>query len=304
MTHQIALNELLQKTSRSFALTIPLLPEPTRQAVAVAYLLFRIADTFEDATHWAREKRIEALSEFIELMLDSDTPTVERAAVRWLRDPPLAHSGYLELLRSAPRVLEWHRELASSSRDAISEHLIRTARGMSTWTARTDPSGSLCLRTLGELREYCYTVAGIVGELLTELYLDGESGLDPVATGLRERSTSFGEGLQLVNILKDAQSDAAEGRIYLPRELPLGDVYALARQDLATALEYCELLRHAGAHVGVVAFNALNARLALETLRVLHHQGSGSKLSRHELEHLTRDVMHSINSGGSLAPMT
>jgi len=41
---------LLQKTSRTFALAIPLLPEPTRTAVGAAYLLFRVADTFEDAT--------------------------------------------------------------------------------------------------------------------------------------------------------------------------------------------------------------------------------------------------------------
>jgi len=44
--------ELLEKTSRTFALSIPVLPEPTRRQVMIAYLLFRIADTFEDAAHW------------------------------------------------------------------------------------------------------------------------------------------------------------------------------------------------------------------------------------------------------------
>ena len=44
------MDHLLEKTSRTFALTVPLLPEPTRCEVTVAYLLFRVADTLEDAT--------------------------------------------------------------------------------------------------------------------------------------------------------------------------------------------------------------------------------------------------------------
>ena len=62
------LDDLLLKTSRTFALAIPLLPEPTRAAVGVAYLLFRIADTFEDATAWPRTQRIEALERFVEVL--------------------------------------------------------------------------------------------------------------------------------------------------------------------------------------------------------------------------------------------
>ena len=41
------LDQLLVETSRTFALAIPLLPEPTRRTVSVAYLLFRAADTLE-----------------------------------------------------------------------------------------------------------------------------------------------------------------------------------------------------------------------------------------------------------------
>ncbi|MBK7863440.1 MAG: squalene/phytoene synthase family protein, partial [Archangiaceae bacterium] len=58
------LDDLLVKTSRTFALAIPMLPEPTRREVSVAYLLFRIADTFEDATTWPRAERIAALGDF------------------------------------------------------------------------------------------------------------------------------------------------------------------------------------------------------------------------------------------------
>src|SRR5947209_19807543 len=64
-TYQPAgLRPLLQKTSRTFALSIPLLPEPLQTEVAVAYLLFRIIDTFEDAVRWAPGRRAKALGLF------------------------------------------------------------------------------------------------------------------------------------------------------------------------------------------------------------------------------------------------
>src|SRR5580704_9021344 len=98
------IDDLLQRTSRTFALAIPLLPEPTRNQVGVAYLLFRIADTFEDAVLWTRERRLEALDRFVEL-LDQDPTAAEALAAECLREPPLEHAGYRELLARMPLVL-------------------------------------------------------------------------------------------------------------------------------------------------------------------------------------------------------
>ena len=56
-TEELRLDRLLAETSRTFALTIPLLPEPTRRETTVAYLLFRIADTLEDATLWGAARK-------------------------------------------------------------------------------------------------------------------------------------------------------------------------------------------------------------------------------------------------------
>jgi farnesyl-diphosphate farnesyltransferase len=302
MSEHDELQHLLQKTSRTFALTIPLLPEPTRQQVGVSYLLFRIIDTFEDATHWKPERRLEALAEFVCLMEDADPRQAAASAARWTVEPPLDHAGYLELLRLTPRVLEWHRALQPDAREQIRRHLIRTANGMAEFVACTNGEGVLLLETLQELRDYCFAVAGIVGEMLTELYLLGGPQLESVAAELRARAVPFGEGLQLVNILKDAQPDAAEGRVYLPRQLTLAEVFLLAHDDLVTAVEYTELLRSGQADFGVVAFNALNARLALATLRVLNDQGLGSKLTRLQLTGLAVDVMRSIKAGASLFP--
>ena len=82
---------------------------------------------------------------------------------------------------------------------------------MAGYVGRTE-RGNLVLTDLEDLKNYCYFVAGIVGEMLTELFLLGRPTLSGVAAFLRGRAAAFGEALQLVNILKDAAGDAAEGR--------------------------------------------------------------------------------------------
>src|SRR5580700_1817276 len=62
------IDRLLLRTSRTFALAIPQLPDPLRREVGVAYLLFRVADTFEDATRWPRADRLAALADFERLL--------------------------------------------------------------------------------------------------------------------------------------------------------------------------------------------------------------------------------------------
>lgn len=302
MTNETELQELLQRTSRTFALTIPLLPQPLRSEVGIAYLLFRVIDSFEDATLWAPQDRVHALEEFGPLLRDPELQHARAASERWVREPPLEHAGYLELIERLPEVLAWYSMLRPAARDHIRQHLVRTARGMAEFVARTDGHGALRLETIQDLRDYCFVVAGIVGELLTELYVLGSPQLAKVAPELRERAPLFGEGLQLVNVLKDLQPDAEEGREYLPRDVALDDVFELAHADLLAALEYTEILREANADLGVVKFNALNARLALATLRELSDRGPGAKLTRVQLRGVTEDVLRSIHDGASLFP--
>ncbi|HEX4510139.1 MAG TPA: squalene/phytoene synthase family protein [Burkholderiaceae bacterium] len=293
-----ALQALLQKTSRTFALTIPMLPQPLRVEIGVAYLLFRIIDTFEDATAWAPAERKKALSDFGALLADDCTDSTARAAAEgWLRRPPVDHDGYRELLAETPRVLGWYRHLSAPARAQMRTHVERSAQGLSRFVDRADAAGVLKLDTMADLHDYCYVVAGIVGEMLTELFVLGDAHLNGVADQLRARAVAFGEGLQLVNILKDANADAVDGRTYLPRQAPLGEVFLLARADLRQAAEYIETLRAAGADRGLVAFNALNASLAIATLRLLRDKGLGSKLTRPQVAGLAAHVAHALDVG-------
>ncbi|MFQ5527288.1 MAG: squalene/phytoene synthase family protein [Thermoanaerobaculia bacterium] len=292
------LQDLLAKTSRTFALAIPQLPQPTLREVTIAYLLFRIADTFEDASVlWKRPRRLGALEAFDQLLA---TPSVERAsgcAEDWLREPPSDHEGYLELLSEAQLVLAALLDLSPPARAAIVEHTRRTAQLMAEFVAHADGGGVLRLRDLDDLRAYCYAVAGIVGEMLTELFLLGGEDLAGSADYLRERASAFGEGLQLVNILKDSASDEIEGRSFLPSTVDRGEIFALARTDLQAATEYSRELQRAGAKAGVVAFTALPVELAWATLDRVEEQGPGSKITREEVFALYAEVHGAIGEG-------
>lgn len=291
------LDDLLEKSSRTFALSIPLLPEPTRREVTVAYLIFRIADTFEDSTRWPRAERIGALEEFMELVRHRDREAERDRAGRWAREVPTDHDGYVRLLENVPFVLGHYHGLRPDAREHIEEHIGRTARGMAGFVSRTGDDGELRLHDLEDLRHYCYTVAGIVGEMLTELFLLDRPELEPVAADLRERASAFGEGLQLVNVLKDSSVDRREGRVYLPGGVSRDDVFALARRDLEAAAAYTRALHDAGGDRGLVAFNALPIQLAWATLDTVEEEGPGSKITRAQVWSIVEGVEQALDEG-------
>src|SRR5262249_36113847 len=252
----VSLEDLLEKTSRTFALSIPVLPEPTRREVMIAYLLFRIADTFEDASHWPPDARIAAIADFNVLLRSYSREKAEALARDWVRREVAHHAGYQELMAEVPFVLDAFFALSPGAIEPIRTHVLRSAEGMASIVSRTR-EGALTLHSIPELQGYCYIVAGIVGEMLSELFLLDRPGLAGIGRFLRERAATFGEALQLVNILKDSAVDAEEGRSYLPAEVPKSDVFALARKDLGVAGEYIRALQSANAPRGLIEFTAL-----------------------------------------------
>ncbi|MDX1644211.1 MAG: squalene/phytoene synthase family protein [Thermoanaerobaculia bacterium] len=278
------IEDLLVRTSRTFALAIPLLPEPTCHEVTVGYLLFRIADTFEDASvHWEREQRQRALGEFAELLRQPSPRAAADLVPGWTEPPPSEHDGYVELVADTPLVVAAFLALAPAARETIARHTVRTAERMASFVERADARGNLRLEDLDDLRAYCYAVAGIVGEMLTELFVLGSPELQGSRQFLSERAAEFGEGLQLVNILKDSASDATEGRFYLPADVRRSQIFALARHDLGRAAEYVLELQENGGPDGVVAFTALPVELARATLDRVEKRGPGAKLTRPEV---------------------
>lgn len=289
------LESLLKATSRTFALCIPLLPQPTRLEITIAYLLFRIADTFEDAAEWTIGERVDALGAFCGLLHDPDLDKARSLAASWAAMRPSSHAGYLELLEATPAVIEAWRSLSATSSEIIRSHVIRSAEGMAGIVKRTSEGGNLQLNDVDDLRHYCYIVAGIVGEMLTELFLLTSERLAVVAHELRARSALFGEALQLVNILKDADSDRAEGRVYIPPSADRAEVFALARRDLGSATEYTLMLQKRAAPRGIIAFAALPVQLASATLERVEKLGPGAKVGRPLVFRIVRNLERALD---------
>lgn len=281
------LDDLLLRTSRTFALSIPRLPSPLREEVGIAYLLFRVADTLEDAESWGRERRLRELSTFRQLLAGQGDPLA--AAARWRASAPSNHGGYLDLLEAFPRLLEAANALEPAARSIVFHHAGRTAEGMERFLAQASPEGRLQLESAEALGAYCYVVAGIVGELLTDLFLLREP-LSAVEGTLRRAAISFGEGLQLVNILKDASDDAKQGRVYLPSDLPLARIFDRARTGLVEARAYVRTLQNADVSRGVVEFCALPVLLAEATLEELEAHGPGATVGRERVAAIVQRV--------------
>ena len=290
------LEDLLVKTSRTFALSIPQLEGGTRQQVTLSYLLLRIADTLEDAAAWSREQRVEALFRFADLLSDSVDGAAEAVVESWLEDPPSHHEGYLELLEATGQVLSAYEALDPAARSVIGRHVRRTSVGMAHIVRRADRDGEFRLAGIPDLRDYCYVVAGIVGEMLTELFLLG-APLAPVAEALRRRAATFGEALQLVNILKDSTADAVEGRTFIPSVRDRRLAFELARADLLISGEYVDHLQSAGAPRGYLGFTGLPVRLAWATLDRVEERGPGSKLTRPEVATLVAAMHADLDAG-------
>lgn len=287
--------DLLERSSRTFALAIPLLPQPTLREVTVAYLLFRIADTFEDASVlWDQQRQLQALEAFDRLLIEESPSRARALAESCLAEPPTEHAGYLELLAEIPGVLDAWGNLSEEARRATGRHTRRTIELMAGFVRRTDADGTLRLADVEDLRHYCYAVAGIVGEMLTELFLLERPHLEKIAGYLRERAARFGEALQLVNILKDSASDATEGRNYLPVGVERSEIFVLARSALGAAAEYCRALQRAGGPDGIVAFTTLPVELAWATLDTVERDGPGAKITREQVFAFYEEVLAAL----------
>jgi farnesyl-diphosphate farnesyltransferase len=290
---QKLVESLLVRNSRTFALTIPLLPENLRRQVGVAYLLFRIADTIEDGVRidqLRKRKLFAVLSDSL-----TDPGPGDAAFVDLCREHPPHHDDACgELLESLPRVLSVVRHDPVPC-ELICERVRESIEAMQRFTSAGGRMGNVRLKSMVELRKYCYSVAGIVGELLTQLFLVDNPGLDKIRDELFRRASVFGEGLQLVNILKDSDDDMKEGRLFVPVGIPRQLLFELAREDLVAAQEYIELLSTHGASPGVIRFNQLPVSLARETLKCVESAGPGSKVSRERVDEIVNQVLSDSN---------
>ncbi|MSR15249.1 MAG: squalene/phytoene synthase family protein [Gammaproteobacteria bacterium] len=206
--------QILQGVSRTFALTIPVLPPPLYRTVSNAYLLCRIADTIEDDANLS----FAAKREFSELFLAGVRGANDGSQFgSSLSDVLAPHNSAAErdLITNTARVLRITHSLNATQRDALARCVQVMLEGMVFYQGQETLDG---LADQQAMDRYCYYVAGVVGEMLTELFCEYSPSMRTRHAELMRLGVSFGQGLQMTNILKDIWEDRARGACWLPRD--------------------------------------------------------------------------------------
>ncbi|BDS05008.1 farnesyl-diphosphate farnesyltransferase [Oceaniferula spumae] len=230
--------KILKDVSRSFYLSMRLLPKAMREPISLGYLLARASDTLADTTELDPELRADLLGGFQEVLHGADrAPWLERIQSEVI--PKQQHEGEKCLLENLAGVFAWLDTLiADSGQPTEVEHYAAPGerlslgarqhaailtvmghilRGQSLDIQRFELRNDFRFTLDSELEEYCYLVAGCVGEFWTEIGFISLGNFAKVEAGKLNRwGANYGKGLQLINILRDLPNDLKAGRCYLP----------------------------------------------------------------------------------------
>jgi farnesyl-diphosphate farnesyltransferase len=249
-SNQVYQDRILPHVSRTFALTIPQLPPGLRTAVTCAYLLCRIADTIEDEPALSPPETLAFLQRFSAVLAGSGEPAqLAREIGRRLTDRTLGTER--DLVNNMDRVIAVMAGLNEPQRAAIQRCVELMCYGMPRFQFTASLKG---LAASNDLDDYCYYVAGVVGEMLTDLFCDYSPEIARHRAAMSAVAASFAQGLQMTNILKDVWEDRSRGACWLPQ-----DVFARHGVDLAAVSSepydprfgagYRELIAVAHAHL-------------------------------------------------------
>lgn len=301
------LNDLLKNVSRSFYLTLRVLPAAVRSQIGLAYLLARATDTVADTEVISVEERLETLRRLRERISGESNQALNL---------PLRGTGPEQvLLQSIESIFEIFATFSPSDQQHIRELLETITGGQELDLVRFGKATErniVALAAPDELDDYTYRVAGCVGEFWTRMC---RAHLFPNATlddkFLFENGVRFGKGLQLVNILRDIPRDLRNGRCYVPfsqlaeaglqpRDLlnsasesrfrPIYDRWlALAESHLRAGWEYTNALPRSAARVRLAcAWPILIGLRTLNRLKVepILDPDRRIKVSRPEVRHI------------------
>ena len=313
--------QILVHVSRTFALTIPQLPGDLRRAVTTAYLLCRIADTIEDEASLSGARKLHYLTCFSKVAASTaDAAALAAELTPLLSEKTLSHER--DLVANMDRVMRVCRSLDPRAQQAIGRCVEIMCVGMHHYQRSASTQG---LPRLTDLDSYCYHVAGVVGEMLTDLFCAYSPRIAVHGATLRRLAPSFGQGLQMTNILKDQWEDRSRGACWLPQDVfarrgfdldllrardeegfrdSLQELIGIAHGHLRHALSFTLLIpTH---ETGIRRFCAWSIGLALLTLRSIKDNprftaGAQVKISRREVMLVTACSNLTVRSNRMLA---
>ncbi len=279
-------NQLLKGVSRSFYLSLRLLPGPMRGAASLGYLLARTSDTLADASAAPAGIRLASLDVFSSAIIGpAPLPRWDSSVLASIPDPRERM-----LLESTHALLAWLERLPENEASLVREVVGIIIGGQKLDIARFGAARAenpAALADDAELDDYTWRVAGCVGAFWTKLGFItlGERFSRQAPDCLIARGISSGKGLQLVNILRDTAADLTSGRCYLPCADPRDTVLLMKEHArwLERATEHVdEGFAYAEALVSrrLRAASVLPAMLARETLQLLKNAGTEALRTR------------------------
>jgi len=277
---------MLAGVSRTFALTIAQLPDALKDVVSNAYLLCRIVDTIEDEPKLSLAQKKQFCQQLVDILQDCEEPFLlsdQLAPLLSDHTIPAEH----RLIHELDRVVTITRRFNPEQQQSLVRCVQIMSEGMVYFQEHTSGDG---LKDQAEMDLYCYYVAGVVGEMLTELFCLYSPDIAKNSHKLLLLSRSFGQGLQMTNILKDIWDDHARSACWLPKDLfeheglelsnmkmlagnqefqkGLNQLVGIAHTHLANALKYTLLIP---AHEkGIREFCLWALGMAMLTLRKIH----------------------------------
>ena len=297
------LQQLLVRSSRTFAVGIEILPEPLRGEITVAYLLLRVSDYLEDNQELGDDEKITLLGDWRDVLGgDGDRAALVERLNEAREDTPDAL-----VARNTATVLDGLDRVASDAREILVRRVRESSAGMARWTDR----GSV-FETESDLDDYMHEVAGRVGHLLTELFALRLSGLGGERERMMELGREFGLALQTVNVIRGLHEDRDRGWVYVPdsflpeRRIRANELFSpanrkaamvvldrlveKAERHLAAARAYMRLIPRR--HHRVRLFCLLPLLFAVRTLAISRANpevlNRETKMTRREVEVITR----------------
>ncbi len=294
MTRTDFYQQHLDRVSRSFAFCIRQLPAPLRDWIALSYLLCRTLDTIEDAEWPEGSQQLEAFRDFDRaLLVDGNEQALDALITDFTVALPASER---LLLKDAPILFADLKVLPGPVREIMRELISIMSAGMQHFTRKKN-GGDLRLHTLSEVNQYCFFVAGVVGELLAKLVARVEPQFNLSQLNLL-RAHHFGLFLQKVNLLKDQVGDEKVGRHLIPsRE----QVEASSAENARSALEF--LLDIPQEQLEFRRFCAWSLFLGLESLNVARRSVTERrilKVGRDRTQEILAEVESGLSDNGAL----
>ena len=210
--------DLLKRVSRSFYLSMRVLPRDMRRPVSAAYLLARAADIIADTRAVHSPGRLEVLR----ALRNSIEHGTGFGAVEMSMISAQASIDERDLLGDVAELVSDLRSIPLPDWDLVRDIVIQLTEGMEFDLTRfpLERRGEVdALDTAEELDTYTYMVAGCVGEFWTDVTMRHTRELSKWdRDSMADLGVRFGKALQMTNVLRDVPTDLRIGRCYIPEE--------------------------------------------------------------------------------------